>query len=86
MDSKLKQEENDLAFLLNNESGLRFLKRLIVDECGVLQLSINFNSKRISEFSGGQRAIGLKLLDEIGQINETKALSIFKGIFKKEED
>jgi len=81
IDLQSKQYEKDLTDLLSTRAGIRFFNTLIFERCGVLRNSINIQSKELSEFIEGQRAIGLQLLDDIARADSKKSIELFTNLY-----
>lgn len=81
VESRAQRDIDDLASILSDIRGRRFIRRYI-EECGVFKTSFN-NSGSVTAFNEGARNIGLKLWAEVIEA-DPDAVVLMQAEFKKE--
>lgn len=75
--SQRDKELSDIAFLLNERSGRRFLYRLL-GECGVNKLSYAGENVHQTNFNEGMRNVGNLFLADIMEVNPEAYITMLR--------
>lgn len=76
--NRQQREVDDLTWVLSEKKGRRFLWRFLSENCRVFKTCYSQDTNE-TYFLEGNRNVGLKLMDEINEINPDLYVKMIKG-------